>query len=43
MLRMLEDIIKKNAENKAASDELLNIRARFKANVSKTKKGSTPR
>ena len=33
MLKMLEDIIKKNAENKAVSGELLNIRARFKAKV----------
>lgn len=33
MLKMLEDVIKKNAENKAVSAELLNIRARFKAKV----------
>jgi hypothetical protein len=33
MLKMLEDIIKKNAEHKSVSDELLNVRARFKAKV----------
>ena len=33
MLKMLEDIIKKNADNKTVSAELLNIRARFKAKV----------
>jgi len=33
ILRMLEDIAKKNAEHKDVSDELLNIRARFKAKV----------
>jgi len=33
ILKMLEDIAKKNAEHKEVSDELLNIRARFKAKV----------
>jgi hypothetical protein len=33
MLKMLEDITKKNAEHKDVSAELLNIRARFKAKV----------
>jgi hypothetical protein len=33
MLKMLEDIIKKNADSKETSAELLNIRARFKAKV----------
>ena len=33
MLKMLEDIIKKNAESKDVSAELLNIRARFKAKL----------
>jgi hypothetical protein len=33
VLRMLEDIAKKNAEHKDVSNELLNIRARFKAKV----------
>ena len=31
VLKMLEDIIKKNATNPASSEELLKIRARFKA------------
>ena len=33
VLRMLEDIAKKNADHKDVSSELLNIRARFKAKV----------
>jgi len=33
ILKMLEDITKKNADYKDVSDELLNIRARFKATV----------
>jgi len=33
MLRMLEDIAKKNAEDKDVSNALLNIRARFKAKL----------
>ena len=33
MLKMLEDIIKKNVDAPAVSAELLNIRARFKAKV----------
>jgi hypothetical protein len=31
VLKMLEDIIKKNATNPSSSEELLKIRARFKA------------
>jgi len=33
VLKMLEDVAKKNAEHKDVSDELLNIRARFKAKL----------
>jgi hypothetical protein len=33
MLQMLEDITKKNADYKDVSDELLNIRTRFKAKI----------
>jgi hypothetical protein len=33
ILRLLEDITKKNAEHKAVSDELLNVRARLKAKI----------
>jgi hypothetical protein len=33
MLKMLEDITKKNADHKDVSDALLNIRARFKAKI----------
>jgi len=33
VLKMLEDVAKKNAEHKDVSDELLNMRARFKAKV----------
>jgi hypothetical protein len=33
VLKMLEDVAKKNAEHKDVSDELLNIRTRFKAKV----------
>ena len=40
MLKMLEDIIKKNM---AVSAELLNIRTRFKAKVNETKKPPRPK
>lgn len=33
ILRLLEDVAKKNAEHKEVSNELLNMRARFKAKV----------
>jgi hypothetical protein len=33
MLKMLEDITKKNADHKDVSGELLNIRARYKAKL----------
>ena len=33
MIKMLEDIIKKNSDHKDVSGELLNIRARFKTKV----------
>ena len=37
ILKLLEDTAKKNAEHKDVSDELLNIRARFKAKVAEAK------
>ena len=39
IMRMLEDILKKNAENKTVSAELLKIRERLKANVAAKRKG----
>ena len=37
ILKLLEDAAKKNADHKDVSDELLNIRARFKAKVAEQK------
>jgi predicted RNA-binding protein with RPS1 domain len=43
MLKMVEDIAKKNAEDKDVSAKLLNIRARFKAKLAERQAATKPK